>query len=330
MRVARLHGAGDFRLHDEPMPAVSAGEELVRVTAVGICGSDLHWYTEGGIGDARLDHRPLVLGHEMAGVIEGGERTGQRVAIDPALPCEQCAQCRSGDVNLCPTIRFSGHGEVDGGLREYLAWPADRLHPLPDGLGDSDGAMLEPLGVALHAVDLAHLRVGMDVIVLGCGPIGLLVIQLLRVAGAASVTAVDPVDVRRAAAHRSGADHVAAGVDAAGPGQGFDLAFEATNSGWAAQDAMDAVRPGARVVLAGIPDGDEITFRASTARRKGLTLVLSRRMKETYPRATRLVAAGRVDVSSVVTDHLALDRVDEAFATAAAREGLKVMVHPTG
>jgi L-iditol 2-dehydrogenase len=311
------------------MPDVAAGEELVRVTAVGICGSDLHWYTEGGIGDARLDRRPLVLGHEMAGVIEGGDRDGQRVAIDPALPCGRCTQCRAGDMNLCPTIRFAGHGEVDGGLREYVAWPGDCLHPLPDELSDSDGAMLEPLGVALHAVDLAHVRVGMDAVVFGCGPIGLLLIQLLCVAGAASVTALDPVAVRRTAAKRAGADHVAADLAPAGPGQGFDVALEATDSARAAQAAMEAVRPGARVVLAGIPDGDEITFQASIARRKGLTLALSRRMKETYPRATRLVADGRVDVRSVVTGHLGLDRVGEAFATAAAREGLKLVVRPT-
>jgi L-iditol 2-dehydrogenase len=300
------------------------------VTAVGICGSDLHWFTEGGIGDARLDRRPLVLGHEMAGVIEGGDRDGQRVAIDPALPCQRCTECRAGHPNLCPTIRFAGHGETDGGLREHLAWPGDRLHPLPDQLSDSDGAMLEPLGVALHAVDLAHVRVGMDVVVLGCGPIGLLVVQLARVAGAARVTAVDPIAARRTAAQRLGADHVTAGVDATGSGQDFDVAFEATNSGRAAQAAMEAVRPGARVVLAGIPDGDEVTFRASTARRKGLTLVLSRRMKETYPRATRLVTDGHVDVGSVVSGHVALDHVDAGFASAAAREGLKLVVHPTG
>ena len=322
-----MHGAGDVRLHDEPVPDRSPGDELVRVTAVGVCGSDLHWYTEGGIGDARLDRRPLVLGHEMAGVIEDGARDGQRVAIDPALPCNRCAQCRGGDMNLCPTIRFAGHGEVDGGLREYIAWPGDRLPALPDQLSDSDGAMLEPLGVALHALDLAHLRVGMDVVVLGCGPIGLLLIQVLRVAGAASVTAVDPVALRRTAAQRLGADHIAAELDP--DGHDFDLAFEATNSGRAAQAAMKAVRPGARVVLAGIPDHDEISFQASVGRRKGLTLVLSRRMKETYPRATQLVATGRVDVASVVTDHFDLERIDEAFATAAARECLKVVLHPT-
>jgi L-iditol 2-dehydrogenase len=324
-----MHGAGDVRLHDEPVPDVPPRDELVRVTAVGVCGSDLHWYAEGGIGDARLDRRPLVLGHEMAGVIAGGARDGERVAIDPALPCHRCTQCRTGDMNLCPTIRFAGHGEVDGGLREYIAWPGDRLHALPDQLSDSDGAMLEPLGVALHALDLAHLRVGMHVVVLGCGPIGLLLIQVLRVAGAATVTAVDPVGLRRAAAHRLGADQVTAEVGPDAPGEGFDLAFEATNSGQAAQTAMEAVRPGARVVLAGIPDNDEIAFRASDARRKGLTLVLSRRMKETYPRATRLVASGRVDVAAVVTDHFDLDRIDEAFATAATRECLKVVVHPT-
>lgn len=330
MRAVQLHGAGDVRLFDEPVPAAAPPYELVRVIAVGICGSDLHWYREGGIGDARLD-KPLVLGHEMAGVIEGGVRDGQRVAIDPAIPCRQCETCHAGDANLCPSVEFAGHGTLDGGMREYLAWPGDQLHPLPDDLSDADGAMLEPLGVAIHALDLTHLRVGMDVVVLGCGPIGLLVIQLARLAGAASVTAVDPVAQRRDAARQFGADHaVEDGSDLALVGRGFDLALEATNSGAAVAAAMEVLRPGARVVVVGIPDNDQMAFRPSVARRRGLTLVFSRRMGETYPRATQLVASGRVDVASLVTGHFGLDRVDEAFAAALTRRDLKVMVHPTG
>ena len=153
MRVARLYGARDLRLPDEPPPAVPAGHSLVRVTAVGLCGSDLHWYGEGGIGDARVE-RPLVVGHEFAGVVEGGPRRGQRVAVDPAMPCERCASCRAGHHNLCPHVRFAGSGEQDGALSEFVAWPSALLHPLPDELSDADGAMLEPLGVAIHAVEL--------------------------------------------------------------------------------------------------------------------------------------------------------------------------------
>ncbi len=183
MKAARLHAVGDLRVAEEPVPAAEPGSCLVRVTAVGICGSDLHWWDEAGIGDATLD-RPLVLGHEAAGVIEDGPRRGERVAIDPAIPDGTCRMCRAGYRNLCLHIRFAGHGRQDGAMREFLTWPGDLLHPLPDVLSDADGAVLEPLGVAIHALDLGHLHLDGTAAVVGCGPIGLLLIQLLQVAGA--------------------------------------------------------------------------------------------------------------------------------------------------
>src|SRR6202044_2957537 len=131
MRAARLYGTADLRVGEEPAPEAAAGQSLVRVTAVGICGSDLHWYCEGAIGDARIT-RPLVPGHEGAGVIADGPRRGERVAIDPAIPCERCRACRDGYRNLCYSIVFSGHGETDGMMRELMPWPSHLLHPLPD------------------------------------------------------------------------------------------------------------------------------------------------------------------------------------------------------
>ena len=207
MRAARLHAVGDLRVADEPEPEGGPGMSLVRVTAVGICGSDLHWWDEGAIGDAKLSH-PLVLGHEGAGVIAGGPRRGERVAIDPAIPCETCRACRDGYRNLCHRITFAGHGETDGMLREVMAWPSALLHPLPDQVSDADGAMLEPLGVAIHSADLGHLPFAGTASVIGCGPVGLLLIGVLKAAGARSVLAVEPLAHRRAAAARMGADQV--------------------------------------------------------------------------------------------------------------------------
>src|SRR5664279_2264351 len=207
MLAARLHAAADLRVAAEPVPVPGPDQSLVRVTAVGICGSDLHWYAEAGIGDARID-RPLIVGHESAGVIEGGPDDGRRVAIDPAIPCGHCEDCLAGNRNLCATVAFSGHGQTDGSLRQYLAWPSHLLHPLPDTLSDSDGAMLEPLGVALHAFDLAHVRPAATIAVIGAGPIGLCLVQLARACGAAQVLAVDPLPHRAAAATRLGADAV--------------------------------------------------------------------------------------------------------------------------
>jgi L-iditol 2-dehydrogenase len=323
MRVARLHGAGDLRVGDEDRPEPRDGESLVRVEAVGICGSDLHWFEEGGIGDSRLV-APLVVGHEFAGVVEDGPLAGRRVAVDPAVPCERCEVCREGHPNLCPDVRFAGHGSCDGGLRQYLSWPTHRLHPLPDSLDGVAGALLEPLGVAIHAVDLGHVEVGARVAVVGCGPIGLLLQQVSQAAGATVALAVDPLEHRRAAA----AAEIVAGPDEVGDIE-VDVVFEAAGTDEAVDLALRVARPGARVVLVGIPAGDHTTFSASVARRKGLTLVLARRMGEVYPRALRLVHAGAVDLEPLVTHRYGLDRTAEAFAVAARRDGLKVIIEPS-
>ena len=333
--TARFHAARDVRLADEQMPVPAAGESLVRITAVGLCGSDLHWYDEGGIGDARITH-PIVGGHEMAGVVVGGPLDNVRVAVDPAIPCHHCDQCEQGNPNLCREIVFAGQDGRDGGFQRYLAWPTARLYPLPEALCDADGALLEPLGVAVHTADLGHIALGASVAVIGCGPIGLLLIQVARAAGAARVLAADPLEHRRLAARQRGADEVLDPGEDGYParladftaGRGVDVAFEVAGTDPAIAAAMEAVRPGGRVVLAGIPSSAESAFPASIARRKGLTIAMVRRMKEVYPRAMALVTGGLVDVRGLVSHRFPLAQANQAFATAVAREGLKVIVEP--
>jgi L-iditol 2-dehydrogenase len=318
MKALRLHAPGEIHLHDEPFPQAGPGEVLVRVKAVGICGSDLLWFQSGGIGDARLT-RPLVPGHEFAGVIAAGPRRGVRVAVDPAIPCHTCSLCQQGHPNLCLHLRFAGDGNEDGALREYLAWPEECLFPLPDTLSEAEGALLEPLGVALHAVDLAHPFPGARVGVFGCGPIGLFLIQLMQQAGAEEILVSEPLPHRLEAARRWGARPWE-------DGQEVDVAFEAAGEDSAVTAAMTAVRPGGRVILIGIPANDRTTFPASLARRKGLTIKLVRRMKFTYPRALRLVESGRVDARALVSHRFPLDQAQTAFAVAQRREGLKVII----
>jgi L-iditol 2-dehydrogenase len=335
VKVLRLHGMRHLHLHDEPTPVPGPGEVLLRVSAVGLCGSDLQWFSQAGIGDARLD-KPLVLGHELAGIIASGARRGQRVAVDPAVPCGVCESCQEGNPNLCPDQRFAGHGTEDGALREYLPWPTRCLHSLPDALSDADGAMLEPLGVALHAVDLGQVGPGMTVGVFGCGPIGLLVLQLVRVAGATGIIATERLPHRLEAARSLGATTTIqadegreiAPILAATGGRGMDVAFEATDENGAVEAAISAVKPGGRVILIGIPRGDRTSFTASVARRKGLTIQLTRRAKHTYPRAIRLVQHGRIDVRSLVSHRLPLAEYERAFSIAERRDGLKVIVEP--
>jgi L-iditol 2-dehydrogenase len=329
MKSIRLHGMGDLRIHDEPVPVTGVGEILVRIKAVGVCGSDLHWFSEGSIGDAKLE-RPLILGHEFAGETEDG----RRVAVDPAIPCGMCEFCKHGHPNLCPDVRFAGHGGVDGALREYIGWDEQCLFPIPDSLTFADGAMLEPLGVAIHAVDLAHLKAGMMVGVFGCGPIGLLIIQLAKLSGAVQIIATDRLPHRVEAAKRFGASQVYLSGDsdrlgkirAATNGRGIDVAFESAGEQDAVDTSVAAVIPGGKVILVGIPDDDKTSFSASTARRKGLTIKLVRRMKHTYPRAIDLVSKGLVDVRSLVTHRFPLEQASEAFGLAERREGLKIII----
>jgi L-iditol 2-dehydrogenase len=331
MRSVRLHGAGDLRWGDEPAPAVGENESLVRVTDVGVCGSDLHWFAEGGIGDARLT-RPVVPGHEIAGVVAEGPLAGTPVAVDPAIPCGACPSCLRGNRNLCPQVGFAGHGTIDGGLREFMAWPTHLLHPLPPALGTTDGAVLEPLGVAIHALDLGHLRPACTIAVLGCGPIGLLLLQAALASGATAALAVDPLAHRREEAVRRGATLALAPEEvAARPwGEEVDVAFEVAGNDAAVEQAMVIVRPGGRVVLGGIPSDDRTSFPASLARRKGLTLALLRRMRDdVYERGARLAETGRVDLTSLVTARFPLEQADEAFRVAASRRGLKVVIQPS-
>jgi L-iditol 2-dehydrogenase len=337
MKSVRLHGVGDVQVHEEPVPVPGAGEKLVRIKAVGLCGSDLHWFTEAGIGDAQLKH-PLVLGHEFAGETEDG----QRVAVEPALSCGHCEFCLQGHPNLCSSILFTGHGTQDGALRECMAWSERNLFPLPDWLSYADGAMLEPLGVAIHAVDLGKLKAGMTVGVFGCGPIGLLIIQMVRLMGATNIVATDILPHRVEAAKSLGAHHAVlvepgsgAGepasstvkmIRAAAGGREMEVVFEAAGEQGAVDNAFDAVLPGGKVILVGIPGNDRTSFNAGTARRKGLTIKMVRRMKHTYPRAIDLVSKGLVDVRSIVTHRFPLEQTAEAFRLAARREGLKVLI----
>jgi L-iditol 2-dehydrogenase len=333
MKVLRLHGIDDLRLNEEPKPKPGPGEVLLRVTAVGICGSDLEWLSEGGIGDAHLD-RPLVLGHEFAGVIESGPRRGERVAVDPASNCNACEWCLTGHPNLCSNLRFAGHSSSDGALQEYMSWPEHLLYPLPRSLSGSDGAVLEILGVAIHAVDLGHLKTGMSVGVFGCGPIGLLTVQVAKASGATQIIATDVLMHRLDAARSYGATAVIQARDGeerfevleATQGRGVDVAFEAAGENSAVETAITAARLGGRVVLIGIPSDDRTTFTASTARRKGLTIALVRRMKHTYRRAIDMAVSGLVDIRTLVTHRYPLVDFETAFSVAKERKGLKVLI----
>jgi L-iditol 2-dehydrogenase len=352
MKAVRLHSAHDLRVDELPAPSLRAGLALVRPRAVSVCGSDLHFYRQGGIGDNRAA-QPLVLGHEFAGDVVAvspgapdgpdlpaapaaapGEptpalRPGMAVAVDPAIPCEVCEHCLAGNPNLCPRIRFAGTPPTDGGLQELIAWPAHLLRPLPAGMSHEAGALLEPLGVGIHALDLAKIRLADTIAVLGCGTIGLIAAKLARLSGAVRVFATDLLPARLAAARDfanatdvfdASADDPVARIRELTGGRGVDVAIECAGADETPRQAVELVRPGGTVVLVGIPEDDRTEFPAGAARRKGVTIKLSRRMKHVYPRAMALAEAGLIDLPHLVSHRFRLAQTPQAFALLDAPE----------
>jgi L-iditol 2-dehydrogenase len=338
MLALRLHADGELSLAEEPVPIPGTGEALIRVTAVGLCGSDRHWMVEQAIGDAVLGD-PLILGHEFAGFVETGRYAGRRVAVDPADPCGSCELCRSGNSNLCQAMRFAGHGQTDGALRQWLAWPEACLYLVSERVADPVAALVEPLAVALHGLDLGHLRPAESVAVIGSGPIGVLLVALARRAGASVVVATDPLRHRLELAAAFGATatvevspsggQAGALLEASGD-RGFDLVLEAAGGDDAVEAAIEVARPGSRVILVGIPSDDRMTITASVARRKGLTLKFARRSTpDTFRRAVDLADSGELDLGRLVSRRVSLENAGEALPGFIARDGMKVVIEPT-
>jgi L-iditol 2-dehydrogenase len=334
-----LHGPYDARVAPFNLREGRPDEVLLDIAAVGLCGSDLHYYKDGGIGAAKI-REPFVPGHEFGGhltadVPELGLSRGALVAVDPNKACGHCEWCREGHFNLCPHVAFIGAPPIDGAMTARLWVPRSQLVPLPERFDALQAVMLEPLGVAIHAVDLAKPRLLERVVVLGGGPIGLLIMQVLRAAGAGDVFVVEPLAHRREMAMRLGAAGIGASVaDVAGwgDGRGFSLVVEATNNPLGFRDAVLAARIGGRVILVGIPDGDTYTLPAAEARRRALKIKFVRRMGEVYPRAIDLVASGRVDVSTLVTHRVDLATTPEVFRALADNEPgyVKALIYPNG
>jgi L-iditol 2-dehydrogenase len=341
MRAMRLVKERTFEVFEDPEPSPGQGEALLRVQAIGICGSDIHSVTHLQIGSIKLD-KPFVLGHEFSAIVErvgegvDPEWVGKLVAVDPCISCEKCEHCIEGNPNLCANTLFAGTFPYEGAMRDYIVHPVNLLHELPEGFNSSDGAMLEPAGIALHSVNLGHVHAGDRIAVFGCGPIGLLTMQIARAAGASEIIAVEPIEYRREWAHKLGADVV---LDSDGGqieaildrtrGRGVDVAFEAAGQVEPVSDAVEVARPGGRVVVIGIPPENQVSFREATARTKGLSLYFVRRMKHTYDRTIAMVESGQLDIRSLVTHHFQFEQAAEGYEMVEQRsDGLiKAMIH---
>lgn len=351
MNCVRLYGPRKLLLVEVPAPeSPGPGEALIKVGAVGICGSDLHMYVNAAIGYTRIEG-PFTLGHEFMGEVlsvDSGSMDGfhkplfpgQRVAVEPAVPCLHCELCEAGHPNLCPNHSFFGVYPTHGALCESLLVPARNCFPIPDSISDGGGTLLETLGVAIHAIDLAKLKVGKSVAVIGCGPVGLLILKLALLSGASEVYAFDKFPWRTDLAKKWGATEawtVAAdeGVEQLSSrtfGRGVDVVVEAAWADQSVNHAMEMATYGGRVVLVGIPPDDNARFQHSMARRKGLTIMMARRMKHTYPRAIGLAAGKnpKVPVDELISEIVSLEEAASAFARNYAYEAgvIKAIITP--
>ncbi len=345
MTAVRLHGPRHLRVESTPTPgAPGPGHALIRMTATGICGSDLHSYKDARIGEV-LIQKPLILGHEFGGRVEavGPDAmdgnfeplpAGVRVAVDPAQPCGRCPMCEQGHPNLCRRLHFCGNYPDDGSLCQWLHMPAHSCFPIPDSMTDAEAALLEPLGVALHTISLARLRLADSVVILGAGCLGLLILQLAKRSGADPVFVTDQFPWRLALAEKYGG--IAININDDDPvdtvwkttKHGVDVAIEAAWATQSVQQAAEMARLGGRLVIVGISETDDLTFKHSTVRRKGLTIRLVRRMKHVYPRAIRLVEGGHVDLEGLISHRFPLSQTPEAFALNAtyADEVVKIVI----
>jgi L-iditol 2-dehydrogenase len=301
------------------------------VQCASLCGSDIHEYTEGQIGDI-LIKSPLVLGHEMAAVTESVGpaaidgyfeplKPGTRVAVDPAIPCRYCEPCEKGLPNLCRRTRFLGLWPDDGSLCEFKTIPAHCCYPIPDSISDMEAAMLEPLGVAIHATELAGISVPDGVAIFGAGPIGLLLLQLAVMYGVHPIFVVDRIRHRLEKAGEYGADAIINAAEA-NPiheimertgHRGVGLVFEAAWGAECVPQAAEIAANEAKLVLIGIPKQDLMEMRASTARRKGLSILMCRRMKHSLTSAISLIERQRIDLKGLVTHRFPLAETAKAF-----------------
>lgn len=337
-RTAVLLEPGTIRVQERPRPQPEADEVLVQVTSVGVCGSDTHYYTHGRIGSYAVT-APLVLGHESAGVVVavGADvsraRVGQRVSIEPGVPCRQCEQCLSGRYNLCPDMVFHATPPVDGSLSEVIAHHSAFAHPVPDEVGDDAAAMIEPLSVALWASRKAAVSTGDRVLVTGAGPVGLLCAQAARVAGAAEVVVVDinPHRLTVAAAHGA-TDTVDARemslTDWYAQRPAPHVLLECSGHPGSTLAGLRSLAPAGRAVLVGM-GGDTLDLPLSLVQERELLVTGVFRYANTWPTAIALVAAGHVRLDHLVTGHYRLDQTADAL-TAATQDprAIKSMIHP--
>ncbi len=344
MRAAVLLPGGGLVVEDRVEPSPGSDEILVAPGLVGICGSDLHYYKDGRIGDWRI-RRPHVLGHEFAGeVVEVGRgvdnvEAGDRIAVEPIIPCGKCYACDRGSYNLCPHIRFTGSPHTDGALQELVRVSAASAHRLPSGMPMRLGALVEPTSIAVHAVRRSRLSQQESVMIVGAGPIGLLTLAVARAQGAGAIHCIDLNQQRLELADRLGATGT---LDVGGlnaddilqrtePG-GFDVAFEVVGTSGTLETAMRMVKPGGRVIAVGVHIEERIQFNMMLAQSRESDIIPVYLGRNAFPEAVELLSSGQIDGDRLISHRFPLGQAGEAMETAldANSGAVKVMVEVGG
>ena len=333
MKVAVMNGIGKMGFEERPIPVPKDDEVLVKLEYVGICGSDLHYYESGAIGDYVVKP-PFVLGHEPGGIIvEVGKnvthlRPGDRVALEPGKTCGHCEFCKTGRYNLCPDVVFFATPPVDGVFQEYVAHEAALCFKLPDNVSTLEGALIEPLAVGFHAALQGDAHLGQTAVVMGSGCIGLVSMMALKARGVSRVFVVDVMEKRLQKAMELGADGVINGssedvlqkMEKLTGGRGADLIIETAGSEITASQAIRIAKKGAVIVLVGYSRTGEMTLPMSLALDKELTFKTVFRYRNIYPLAIDAVASGKANLKGIVTDIFPFSCVQEAMDASVSRK----------
>lgn len=326
MKVAVMEGIGKIGFTEREIPVPKDDEVLVKLEYVGICGSDLHYYETGAIGNYVVEP-PFVLGHEPGGiVVEVGKnvkhlKVGDKVALEPGKTCGHCEFCREGKYNLCPDVIFFATPPVDGVFQEYVAHDADLCFKLPENVSTLEGALIEPLAVGFHAAIQGDAHLGQKAVVMGSGCIGLVSMMALKARGVSEVYVVDIMDKRLEKAMELGATAVINGarenvverIKELTNGRGADLVIETAGTEITTRQAIDMARKGSNIVLVGYSKTGEMTLPMSLVLDKELTFKSVFRYRHIYPLAIDAVAAGKVNLKGIVTDVFSLEETQKAM-----------------
>lgn len=326
MKVALMPEPGKMEIIGRDIPEIKDNEVLVKIEHVGLCGSDLHYYEHGRIGDFIVKD-PIVLGHESAGrVVKTGKNTeklevGDYITLEPGIPCGICEFCKTGRYNLCPDVEFLATPPYDGAFAEYLAYPENMCFKLPEGMDTVEGALIEPLSVGFHAANQADAKIGDTAVVLGAGCIGLATLMALMARGIKEVYMADLIDLRLNKAGEIGATEVfnAKKVNAVEEvmkmtdGQGVDLVIDTAGSKITAQQTVELVKRGGKIVLVGMAADPVFKFDFGKLQAKEALINTVFRYRNIYPSAIKAVGSDLIDIKQIVTDTFGFLEIKEAF-----------------